>query len=81
MDIGNMWNSGSINNMTNVAANNATASKLEDQLKTGYKNASDEELMSACKQFEAYFLEQMFKAMQKTIPNHSMDGMSGSTAH
>ena len=26
---------------------------------------SDEELMEACKSFEAYFLEQMFKEMQK----------------
>lgn len=83
MDIGNLWNSGSINGMTGMtstAANNAAASKLEDQLKTGYKGASDEELMDACKQFEAYFLEQMFKAMQKTIPNYSTDGMSGSSS-
>lgn len=80
MDIGNLWNSGSINNMTDMAARNAAASKLEDQLKTGYKNASDEELLNACKQFEAYFLEQMFKAMQKTIPNYSADGMAGSSS-
>ena len=79
MDIGNLWNSDSISNMTSMAANNAAASKLEDQLKTGYEGASDEELMDACKQFEAYFLEQMFKAMQKTIPTYSTDGMSGSS--
>lgn len=80
MDIGNLWNSSSINNMTNMAANNAAASKLEGELKTGYKGATDEELMDACKQFEAYFLEQMFKAMQKTVPNYSTDGMSGSSS-
>ena len=40
--------------------------------------ATDEELMDACKQFEAYFLEQMFKAMMKTIPEN--EDMSGSTS-
>ena len=53
----------------------------EEQLKTGYGNASDEELMDACKQFEAYFLEQMFKAMQKTVPNYSSEGMSGASSN
>lgn len=30
--------------------------------------ASDEELLEACKDFEAYLVEQMFKGMEKTIP-------------
>lgn len=47
---------------------NTTASKLESQLKSDYSKATDDELMDACKQFEAYFLEQMFKEMMKTIP-------------
>ena len=33
--------------------------------------------MDACKQFEAYFLEQMFKEMVKTIPKS--ENSSGST--
>ncbi|MDE5679086.1 MAG: rod-binding protein [Lachnospiraceae bacterium] len=45
-----------------------SGSKLEGQLKTDYAKATDAELMDACKQFEAYFLEQMFKEMMKTIP-------------
>ncbi len=45
-----------------------TASKLEGRLDTDYSKATDEELMDACKQFEAYFMEQMFKEMMKTIP-------------
>ena len=32
------------------------------------KGTDDEQLMDACKQFEAYFVEQMFKEMQKTVP-------------
>lgn len=31
-------------------------------------SASDEELMEVCKQFEAYFMEQVYKEMLKTIP-------------
>lgn len=59
-------------------ASNQTASKLENQLKTDYSQADDEELMDACKQFEAYFLEQMFKEMMDTIPES--ESTSGSTS-
>ncbi len=79
MDIGNLWSAGSINSMTSMAAENASASRLEEQLQTDYSSATDDELMDACKQFEAYFLEQMFKAMEKTVPSYSTDGMSGSS--
>ncbi|NBJ91202.1 hypothetical protein D5281_01055 [bacterium 1xD42-62] len=34
---------------------------------TDYSQASDDELLEACKQFESYFLEQVFKEMQKTV--------------
>lgn len=30
--------------------------------------ATDEEMLSACKSFEAYLVEQMLKGMEKTIP-------------
>lgn len=53
------------------ASANQSASKLESQLKTDYANSTEEELMDACKQFEAYFLEQVFKEMVKTIPNEN----------
>lgn len=32
-----------------------------------YSQADEDELLSVCKQFEAYFLEQVFKEMQKTV--------------
>lgn len=47
----------------------STASKtsgLETALKNT-ANATDEELMEACKSFEAYLVEQVFKGMEKTI--------------
>jgi len=48
------------------AANQSTA-KLEGKLKNDYSQATDTELKDACNQFEAYFLEQVFKEMQKTV--------------
>ena len=44
-----------------------TASKLQQTSKKDYSKATDDELMSACKEFEAYFLEQIYKGMEKTI--------------
>lgn len=60
------------------STNNESAKKLENTLNNGMKQATDEELMDACKQFEAYFVEQMFKSMVKTIPKN--EAMSGSTS-
>lgn len=69
MDIGNVYS----------ATANQSASKLEQQLKSDYSNATDDELLDACKQFEAYFLEQMFKEMMKTIPKN--DDSAASTTN
>ena len=52
---------------------------LKDKLNTDYSKATDEELMAACKQFDAYFLEQVFKGMQKTIPESEFSSSSTST--
>lgn len=72
MDIGNI--SGLYADV--YSANNQSAAKLESQLNTDMKSATEDELMDACKQFEAYFLEQMFKSMMDTIPKN--EEMSGS---
>ncbi|MBQ9134546.1 MAG: rod-binding protein [Lachnospiraceae bacterium] len=45
-----------------------STSKLENELKSDYAQATNDELMDACKEFEAYFVEQMFKEMMKTVP-------------
>ena len=48
-----------------IAAQNTTASKLNKTLETtDYAKANDDELLDACKQFEAYFMEMIFKEMQ-----------------
>ena len=46
---------------------NASMSKVQSTAKGITEESTDEELMSACKQFESYLLEQVFKEMQKTI--------------
>ncbi len=52
-------------------AANQSASKLKDKLNgTDYSKATDDELLAACKQFEAYFVEQLYKGMLKTIPQN-----------
>ena len=74
MDIGNIT---STYNDIYASASSQSTTKLEGQLETDYTSATDAELMDACKQFEAYFLEQMFKEMRKTIPES--EETSGST--
>lgn len=60
-------------------AANQSASKLKDKLNgTDYLKATEDELMNACKQFEAYFIEQLYKGMMKTIPQS--DSMSNYTS-
>ena len=50
------------------AVQSSATSALENTLNSdSMKSATDEELMDACKQFEAYFVEQMYKAMEKTV--------------
>ena len=42
--------------------------ELEGNLKSDLSKATDDELMKVCKEFEAYFTEQVFKSMQKMVP-------------
>ncbi len=74
MDIGNI--SGMYSDI--LSANNQSTNKLENKLNTDLTQATDDELMDACKQFEAYFVEQMFKSMMKTVPKN--EEMSASTS-
>lgn len=57
-----------INSATTQATNANNA--LEGTLDKDMSNASDEELMDVCKQFESYFMEQVFREMEKTIPKN-----------
>lgn len=61
---------GGISNYTNYLeeANKTSAKELENKLnKAADTDAEDEELLEACKEFEAYLWEQVIKEMEKTI--------------
>jgi len=50
------------------SAQNSKLNSLENTLKNADKSEStDEELMSVCKEFEAYFMEQVFKGMKSAM--------------
>ena len=60
-------------------SNSSSAAAKMDQIKnTDYKNATDEELMDACKQFEEYFVEMALKEVFKTV---DLFGMGESTSN
>lgn len=50
------------------AASNQSADAIKNSLSSVNSTTSEDELMDACKQFESYFVEQMFKAMWSTVP-------------
>lgn len=64
--------------LSTTTATTESASKLDSALSTDQSKASDEQLMDVCKQFESYFLEQIFKEMKKTVPEeeYSTAGLS-----
>ena len=73
----------SINMYTSYITDEATANKTQSSLELDkdYTNTTDEELMDACKQFEAYFLEQVFKEMQKTVDCFKEEGSDSDPNH
>lgn len=51
------------------------SSKLDSHIKTkDYSQSSEDELLSACKEFESYFVEQIYKEMQKTVDVFKEEG-------
>lgn len=56
-----------------------STSGLEGTLNSDLSTATDDELMDVCKEFESYFVEQMFKEMKKTVPE-TEDSSDSSTA-
>lgn len=63
-----------------IQSQNTSATKLKENIgTTDYAKATEDELLDACKQFEAYFLEQVFKEMQKTVDCFKTDEASASS--
>lgn len=60
-------------------ADSASTNKVENSLGKDYSKSSDDELMSVCKQFESYFVEQLFKEMKKTVPKDEDESTGGTS--
>jgi peptidoglycan hydrolase FlgJ len=55
-------------------SNSTSGDSLKTSMeKTDYSTSTEEELMDACKEFEAYFVEQAFKALQNMVPETDLD--------
>ena len=63
MDIGGL----STEYQNYINQSSAASSKINKIQNTDYTNATDEELMDACKQFEEYFVEMTLKEVFKTV--------------
>ena len=58
-----------------------TSSQISDKItNTDFSKASDDELMSVCKDFESYFVEQMLKSMEKMAKIDADDDDNSSTS-
>jgi len=74
MDISSI--SGLMTDYMNTNATSKTADGISKMSEESLKNSTDEELMAACKEFETYFIEQVFKqAKSAMVPkSESSDG-------
>lgn len=63
----------------NQQVNQAQNKKIKEAVSKDYSGASEDELMEVCQEFEAYFVEQIFKQMEKTIPKAEEGDSSTST--
>lgn len=67
---------------SDAAKDSAKADKLKDTLsKTDYSKSTDDELMSVCKEFESYFTEQVFKSLERMVPENDEDSGSSVSSY
>ena len=67
---------------SNAAKDSAKADKLKDTLsKTDYSKSTDDELMAVCKEFESYFTEQVFKSLERMVPESDEDSSSSMSSY
>lgn len=59
---------GTTNLVNNLNQNSGT--QLQEKLQNKKVASTDEDLMGVCREFEAYFTEQVFKAMYKMVPEN-----------
>ena len=65
---------------SNAAKESAKADKLKDTLATtDYSKSTEDELMAVCKEFESYFTEQVFKSLERMVPESDEESSSTSS--
>lgn len=79
MDISGLLNSNYYTDFLKTQ-NQASATDIKSAASKIGDDSTDEELMSVCKQFESYLLEQVFKEMEKTIHFGDEDDKDSSIA-
>lgn len=62
-----------------VEPNSKTQGSIEKLKSANLSSANEKELMEACKDFEAYFVEKMFQEMKKTVPESTEETGSSKT--
>lgn len=65
---------GLYSNYDDIYGKSASTSRIDELQETlknkDMKTSSEKELMDVCKEFESYFAEQVFKAMEKMVPEN-----------
>lgn len=54
----------------------SSTSSLDTTLNKDYSSSGDDELLDVCKEFEAYFTEQVFKALKSMVPENEDESSS-----
>jgi len=65
---------------TDYSVTNKYSNDVQSKVSSVSEDSTDEELMEACKEFESYFLEQVFKSMEKTVDAFKNDDNEKSSA-
>lgn len=61
---------------TRRSAADSSANALQNKLNSDLSSSAEDELLGVCKQFEAYFVEQVMKEVEKTIPKDEEEDAS-----
>lgn len=73
MAIGGIGGISAMLDQTGTSAASSRTDALKNKAGGDLSAASDSELMEVCKEFEAYFVEQVMKEVEKTIPRNKED--------
>ena len=73
-------NASAISEYAMQESKNASAAALQRKLENTSAKSTDDELWQACKGFEAYFMEQIFKEMQKSVDALKSEDQDKSTS-